>query len=49
METKEFWLIFSHATVDSENEMIKSYLDSIGKQVNFFASPGAFVYLYDLT
>lgn len=46
---KRVWLIFSHAHISAENELIKSYLDSIGKQVDFFQSPGAFVYLYDLT
>ncbi|MCA1990448.1 MAG: glycosyltransferase family 39 protein [Coleofasciculus sp. S288] len=46
---KRVWLLFSHANVDSENEMVKTYLDSIGKQVDFFERPGAFVYLYDLT
>jgi 4-amino-4-deoxy-L-arabinose transferase-like glycosyltransferase len=43
------WLIFSHSFLNSENKMMKSYLDSIGKQMDFFESPGAFVYLYDLT
>jgi uncharacterized membrane protein len=46
---KRVWLLFSHATVASENKKITSYLDSIGKQIDFFQQPGAFVYLYDLT
>ncbi|MEM9924887.1 MAG: hypothetical protein AAF915_14225, partial [Cyanobacteria bacterium P01_D01_bin.50] len=46
---KRVWLIFSHAHVKSENKMIKSYLDSIGKQIDFFETVGAFVYLYDLS
>jgi 4-amino-4-deoxy-L-arabinose transferase-like glycosyltransferase len=43
------WLIFSHAHVSSENKMIKSYLDKIGKKIDFFETVGAFVYLYDLS
>jgi len=46
---KRVWLIFSHAHIASENEMMKSYLDKIGKQIDYFESPGAFVYLYDLS
>ena len=46
---KRVWLLFSHATFPSENKKIISYLDSIGKQIDFFQQPGAFVYLYDLT
>lgn len=46
---KRVWLLFSHANVASENKRIKSYLDSIGKQIDFFGRPGAFVYLYDLS
>jgi uncharacterized membrane protein len=43
------WFLFSHVEIKREHEMIKSYLDSIGKQIIFFKSPGSFVYLYDLT
>ena len=43
------WLIFSHAHVGSENEMMKSYLDKIGKKIDLFETVGAFVYLYDLS
>jgi 4-amino-4-deoxy-L-arabinose transferase-like glycosyltransferase len=46
---KRVWVLFSHAHVGSENEMMKSYLDRIGKQIDYFKSPGAFVYLYDLS
>lgn len=44
------WILFSHAWVKEENQMIKSYLDSIGQQLEFFQSrsPKSFVYLYDL-
>jgi len=46
---KRVWLIFSHANITAENEMIKSYLDSIGNKIDEFHSIVAFVYLYDLT
>lgn len=46
---KRVWLIFSHSHVGAENAMMKSYLDKIGKQIDYFESPGAFVYLYDLS
>ncbi|MGD1912831.1 MAG: glycosyltransferase family 39 protein [Rivularia sp. (in: cyanobacteria)] len=46
---KRVWLIFSHAHVKSENKMIKSYLDQIGKKIDFFETVGAFVYLFDLS
>ncbi|MDY6896776.1 MAG: glycosyltransferase family 39 protein [Cyanobacteriota bacterium] len=46
---KRVWLIFSHAHVDSENEMMKSYLDRIGEKTDLFETEGAFVYLYDLS
>ena len=46
---KRVWLIFSHAHVGSENKMMKSYLDKIGKQIDLFETVGAFVYLYDLS
>ena len=46
---KRVWLIFSHSYLWKENKMIQSYLDSIGKQIDFFEAPGSFVYLYDLT
>ncbi|NJO94338.1 MAG: hypothetical protein HC820_08345 [Hydrococcus sp. RM1_1_31] len=39
---------FASAHVEAENTAIKSYLDTIGKQVNVFEAKGAFVYLYDL-
>ncbi len=43
------WMIFSHAHVSSENKMMKSYLDQIGKQIDYFETVGAFVYLYNLS
>ena len=46
---KRVWLLFSHATVASENKKITSYLQTIGKQIDFFEQPGAFVYLYNLS
>jgi hypothetical protein len=46
---KRVWLIFSHAYLWKENRMIQSYLDSIGKRIDFFEAPGSFVYLYDLS
>lgn len=46
---KRVWVIFSHAHVKSENKMIKSYLDKIGKKMDSFKAVGAFVYLYDLS
>jgi 4-amino-4-deoxy-L-arabinose transferase-like glycosyltransferase len=44
------WVLFSHAWVKEENQMIKSYLDTIGKPIDVFQSrtPKSFVYLYDL-
>ena len=46
---KRVWVLFSHSHVSSENEMMKTYLDKIGKQIDYFQRPGAFVYLYDLS
>ena len=46
---RRVWLLFSHSHVGAENAMMKSYLDKIGKQIDNFESPGAFVYLYDLS
>lgn len=46
---KRVWVIFSHSHVGAENAIMKSYLDKIGKQIDYFESPGAFVYLYDLS
>lgn len=44
------WIIFSHVrTWDKESERITSYLDNIGKQIDFFEKEGSFVYLYDLS
>ncbi len=49
MGNKRVWLLFSHANISSENEMMKSSLERRGKKIDFFARKGAFVYLYDLT
>ena len=46
---KRVWLIFSHAERKQENEFINTYLDKIGKRIDIFSQPGAFVYLYDLS
>lgn len=46
---KRVWLLFSHAWIAKENKLIEAYLDSIGKEVDFFETTGAFVYLYDLS
>lgn len=46
---KRVWFLFSHAWIRKENKLIKGYLDSIGKEVDFFETTGAFVYLYDLS
>ncbi len=44
------WIIFSHVrTWDKESERITSYLDTIGKQIDFFKREGSFGYLYDLS
>ncbi len=48
-ENQRVWLIFSHAHLSQENEMINTYLDRIGKRIDTFQTTGAFVYLYDLT
>lgn len=42
------WLLFSHARVKAENQMIRTYLDQIGDRLDTYRQPGAFVYLYDL-
>lgn len=47
---KRVWLIFSHTDDFPEEEaMVLSYLDQLGKSIDFFASPGAFVHLYDFS
>ncbi|MGB7441096.1 MAG: glycosyltransferase family 39 protein [Coleofasciculaceae cyanobacterium] len=44
------WIIFSHtAKVPEEEQRIISYLNQIGKPVDFFEKPGSFVYLYNLS
>ena len=46
--TKRIWLI---GVVDNQQEerVFVSYLDKLGKQIDSFQQPGAFVYLYDLS
>lgn len=48
---KRVWVLFSHVCtwrgVDEEKFFI-FHLNSIGKQLDYFAAPGASVYLYDL-
>lgn len=43
------WLLFSHARVKAENQMIRAYLDQIGDRLDTYRQPGVFVYLYDLS
>lgn len=43
------WLLFSHARVRAENQMIQNYLDQIGDRLDTYRQPGVFVYLYDLS
>ena len=42
------WLLFSHVTRNTEYIPIKTYLDSIGTEVDLFETKGSFVYLYNL-
>ncbi len=42
------WLLFSHVTRNSEYQPIKTYLSSIGTELDKFETQGAFVYLYNL-
>ena len=47
---KRVWIIFSHVrTWARESERITTYLDGFGKQIDFYARKGSFVYLYDLS
>lgn len=42
------WMLFSHTDgAAEETTMVLSYLDRIGKKIDSFECPGAFVYLYD--
>lgn len=44
------WMIFSHTQDFPEEEsLVLTYLDYLGKSLDFFDRPGAFVYLYDLS
>ena len=42
------WLLFSHVVRNSEYKPIKKYLDTIGTEIDFFATKGSFVHLYNL-
>jgi hypothetical protein len=48
LQGQTVWFLFSHAHIAAENEMMKTYLDKVGTQLDYVASPGAFAYLYDL-
>jgi Dolichyl-phosphate-mannose-protein mannosyltransferase len=42
------WMLFSHTGgAEEEETMVLSYLDRIGKKIDSFEQPGAFVYLYN--
>lgn len=43
------WVLFSHAWIKEENELVINYLDCLGKRLDSFRAVGAFVYLYDLS
>ena len=44
------WVLFSHVDgVPEEKETVVNYFKTIGKELDYFERPGAFVYLYDLT
>ncbi len=42
------WFLFSHVTRNTEYIPIKTYLDTIGTEVDLFETKGSFVYLYNL-
>lgn len=41
------WLLFSHVTRNTEYQPIKTYLSTIGTELDRFKTKGAFVYLYN--
>jgi hypothetical protein len=43
------WVIFTHIVPKNEKNIILGYLNKIGKQVEEITSPGAYLYLYDLS
>ncbi|MGK7906314.1 MAG: hypothetical protein AB4040_03685 [Synechococcus sp.] len=43
------WVLFSHAWIDEENDLVTNYLNCMGEQIDSFREVGAFVYLYDLS
>ncbi|MDJ0577372.1 MAG: glycosyltransferase family 39 protein [Xenococcaceae cyanobacterium MO_234.B1] len=42
------WVLFSHLNRNSEYKPIKTYLDTIGTELDRFETKGAFVHLYNL-
>jgi hypothetical protein len=49
---KRAWILFSHVVNNdgvNEEKFFLSYLDSAGIRLDAFKSPGASVYLYDLS
>ena len=42
------WVLFSHLNRNSEYKPIKTYLDTIGTELDRFEAKGAFVHLYNL-
>ena len=42
---KKVWFLFSHSHIAAENEMMKTYLDRVGTQLDKFSSIGWCVYL----
>jgi len=43
------WVLFSHAWVEAENQLMLSHLNCLGERLDSFETVGAFVYLYDLS
>lgn len=43
------WVLFSHAWVDQENDLMLGHLNCLGNVLDSYQDTGAFVYLYDLS
>ncbi|MBT9316598.1 glycosyltransferase family 39 protein [Leptothoe spongobia] len=43
------WVLFSHASIDEENDLVLGYLNCLGKLSDSYQDIGAFVNLYDLS
>lgn len=43
------WILFSHAWVMEEVDLVTTHLDCLGNRIDQFNAVGAFVYLYDLS